>query len=321
MTTPGLLQTLGLRATTGTARSGGPLAGGGTGRGRQPTGPIKPSLADPPDEVRAPPGKPDGNAPFDGTVTDPARRKPPAPLSDEQVRKVLASLPDDPVKRTEIVAGAVSRISEAARRDPIARGLRDWLARKQPFTSDANARRKLDEGIRDLVDKGIKEGLLQLVSGLLGREPVEIDREKRDKDPIKRPGNDTGEHIGKSPEFDLPIDKPPRVRATHFEFLAAPDHVMGGKRMAIRLRTPSTFRPGVAGAAYVAISSRADFEAKSPHRESDVKFDSKGDLSLSIVAPLESGRYVMYVVVGSSREERPVHEFSVTVATPGTQAR
>ncbi|HMC16813.1 MAG TPA: hypothetical protein VKI18_14340, partial [Albitalea sp.] len=114
-------------------------------------------------------------------------------LADEQLEKILSSLPDDPVKRTEVVAGAVSRITEKARRDPIARGLRDWLANKQPFTSDANARKKLDDGIKDLVEKGVKEGLLALVSGLLGKAPTEVDRNKKPKDPITLPEKDPGE--------------------------------------------------------------------------------------------------------------------------------
>ncbi|GEM_PF-2687575 len=317
MTTTGLLQSLGLRALPDTARPGGTLPGGPKG----PTGPLKPPNYDPPDEVRAPPkAKDTGGGTGKGNAPDPGGKGDFRQLTDEQLQKILSSLPTDPVKRTEVVADAVSRISDKARRDPIARGLRDWLANKQPFTSDANARKKLDEGIKDLVDKGVKDGLLALVSGLLGKDPGQVDRDKKAKDPITRPENDVGEHIGKSPEFDLPLDKPGKVTHTHFEFLKAPDSVTGGKYFSFKLRTPTSFKPGVSGNAYVAISSKADFDAKSPHRESEVKFDTKGDLSLSIVAPLDAGRYVMYVVVGPSREDRPVHEFDVTVTTRGTKA-
>jgi hypothetical protein len=306
MTTTGLLQTLGLRSPAGNTRPGGKQPGGPTG----PTGPIKRPHYDPPDEVRQP-AKEKGSGTGGGAGKD---------LSDDELKKILSSLPTDPVKRTEVVADAVSRITDIARRDPIARALRDWLAKKQPFTSDANARKKLDEGIKSLVEKGIKEGLLALVSGVLGKEPGKIDRDQKAKDPITTPENDTGEHIVKSPEFDLPIDKPGKVKHTNFQFLSAPTSVTGGKYFSIKLRTPTNFKPGKAGSAYVAISSKADFDAKSPRRASDVKFDSKGDLSLSIVAPLEAGRYVMYVVVGPSREEQPLHELDVIVPTSGTKA-
>ena len=290
-TTRGLLQTLGLNTPTrGSTSGGGAKPGGATG----PTGPLKAPNYDPPEETPGPKKK---------------------TLTDAELEKALKSLPTDPPKRAEALADLVTKVSDKAKRDPIVRALRDTIAKIQPIMSDADAKKKIDKAIDDLVDKGVKEGLMQLLKAVVGKEPTPVDRDAPRQDGPNVPEKDLKEHIFKLPEMPLPFDQPPKVRRNSFELLGLSKSYKPSKYFDFKLRTPDWFQVnGRMGAGWVVIASKDDFDKTSgrPTRLRDKRIDSKGELSMSLAAPDEPGRYVVYIVVGSGPEDHPVHEFDVT---------
>jgi len=288
-TTRGLLHSLGLTTPAG-ATGGAAKPVGPTG----PTGPIKPSHYDPPDEVPA------------------AKKK---SLDDAELSKALKSLPTDPPKRAEALADLVTKVSDTAKRDPIVRALRDTIAKIQPIMSDADAKKKIDKAIDDLVSKGAKEALMALLKAAIGKAPTKVDRDAPRQDGPNLPETDLKEKIIKLPEMELPFDKPPKVRRNSFEFLGLSKSYKPSKYFDFKLRTPDWFEPGGRmGAGWVVIASKDDYDKTSgrPRRLRDKRIDSKGELSMSLAAPDEPGRCVIFIVVGPGPENHPVHEFDVT---------
>ncbi|MCW5664396.1 MAG: hypothetical protein KIT35_11230 [Piscinibacter sp.] len=277
-TTRGLLQTLGL----------GPRPGPG------PTGPLKKPGGRPREELPAP-------------------KK--ASISDAEIADALKKLPADPRKQGEALADLVTRIGDAARRDPIVRKLRDAIVKVQPVLPDAEARKKIDKAIDDLVEKGIKEGIKALLTVVVGKAPTEVNREQPKPQGPSMDERDLKERILKSPELPLPFDKPPKLRRNAFEFLGLARSYKASKYFDFKLRTPDWFQPGgKLGAGWVVIGAKDEFDKTGgrPSRLRDKRIDSRGELSMSLAAPDEPGRYVVFVVVGSGPENHPVHEFEVT---------
>lgn len=289
-TTRGLLQALGLTTPGGgSATGGGAKPGGATG----PTGPLKAPNYHPPEEV---PGAKERT------------------LDDAELAKALKGLPTDPPKRAEALADLVTKVSDAAKRDPIVRALRDVIVKMQPVMPDAEAKKKIDKAIDDLVDKGVKEGIMALLKVIVGKEPTKVDRDGPRQDGPNIPEKDLKEKIFKLPEMPLPFDKPPKVRRNSFEFLGLSKSYKPSKYFDFKLRTPDWFQVnGRMGAGWVVVASKDDFDKTSgrPTRLRDKRIDSKGELSMSLAAPDEPGRYVIYIVVGPGPEDHPVHEFDV----------
>ena len=76
-----------------------------------------------------------------------------------------------------MLADLVTKVSDAAKRDPIVRALRDVIVKIQPVMPDAEAKKKIDKAIDDLVTKGVKEGLMALLKVGVGKEPTPVDRD------------------------------------------------------------------------------------------------------------------------------------------------
>lgn len=276
-TTRGLLQTLGL----------GPRPGPG------PTGPLKKPGDRPREELPAPKKN---------------------TLSDAEIADALKKLPADPRKQGEVLADLVTRIGDAARRDPIVRKLRDVIVKVQPFAPDAEARKKIDKAIDDLVEKGLKEGIKALLTAVVGKAPAEVNREQPKPSGPNMEERDLKERILKSPELPLPIDKPPKLRRNAFEFVGLARSYKPSKYFDFKLRTPDWFQPGgKLGAGWVVVGAKDEFDKTSgrPARLRDKRIDSRGELSMSLAAPDDPGRYVVFIVVGSGPENHPVHEFEV----------
>jgi hypothetical protein len=236
-------------------------------------------------------------------------------LDDTELAKALQSLPTDLPKRAEALAELVTKVSDAAKRDPIVRALRDVIVKIQPVMSDAEAKKKIDKAIDDLVAKGVKEGIMALLKVVVGKDPTQVDRDGLPKYGPNVPEKDLGEKIFKLPEMPLPFDKPPPVRRNSFEFLGLSKSYKPSKYFDFKLRTPDWFEVnGRMGAGWVVIASKEDFDKNNgrPTRLRDKRIDAKGEISVSLAAPDDAGRYVIYIVVGSGPEAHPVHEFDVT---------
>ena len=288
--TPGLLQALGLLA---------PAADGTAGSKTKPRAAIGPT-----GPLQVPDYKPREEVPG-------AKKK---GLDDTELAKALKSLPTDPPKRAEALADLVAQVSDVAKRDPIVRALRDTIVRIQPVMADSDARKKIDKAIDDLLTKGAKEALMALLKVAVGKAPTKVDRDAPRQDGPNMPQKDLKEKIFKLPEMPLPFDQPPKVRRNSFELLGLSKSYKPSKYFDFKLRTPDWFVVnGRMGAGWVVIASKDEFDKSGgrPTRLRDKRIDAKGELSMSLAAPDEPGRYVIYIVVGSGAEDRPVHEFDV----------
>lgn len=286
-TTRGLLQSLGLAPLPGGGTTVAPARAGGG-----PTGPLKKPGDEPREEVKAPPKK---------------------KMDDAEIATALKNLPADPKKRGEALADLVTRVGDAARRDPIVRALRDLIVKVQPVMPDADAKKAIDKAIDDLVEKGIKEGIMALLTVVVGKAPTKVDRDAPPKTGPDVKEKDLDEKIFKSPE--IPFGKPPKVRRNSFELLGLSRSYKASKYFDFKLRTPDWFEPnGRMGAGWVVIGTKDEFDKTSgrPPRLRDKRIDTRGELSMSLAAPDEPGRYVLFIVVGSGPENHPVHEFDVT---------
>jgi hypothetical protein len=293
-TTRGLLDSLGLMTPPGGKPASTPVRGGPTG----PTGPLKAPGVEPREEVPA--AKKEKEEGKD--------------LSDAELTKALKSLPADPPKRVEALADLVLKVSDTARRDPIVKALRDAIAKIQPIMSEADAKKKIDKAINDLVDKGVKEGIMQLLKAVIGKEPTKVDRDAPRQDGPNMPPKDLGEKIIKTPPIDLPFDKPPKLKVNRFRIEGLSKTYKPSKYFDFTLTTPDWFEVGGRlGAGWVVIASKDEYAKTGgrPTRLRDKKIETKGKLKMSLVAPDEPGRCVIYVVVGSGPEDSSVEEFDV----------
>lgn len=290
-----LLDTLGLSAPPVT--KGSPPTGAGG-----PTGPLRKTMDPPRDEIAGPrtPDKPAGKG---------------KGLDDDALSKALKSLPSDPSKRAEALADLVTKVSDTARRDPIVRALRDTLAKIQPLMSEKDAKKKIDDAIKDLVDKGAKAALMALLTAAVGRAPAKVDRDAPRKDGPNMPEKDLGEHILKTPELPLPIDKPPPIKVFRFRIEGVAKSYKGGQGIDFTLTTPDGFKPDDAkmGAAWVVISTKDDFDKNGgrPTIGDGRHVTQRGKQKLWMPAPMDPGRYAIFVRQGLGIEDSSVETFEV----------
>lgn len=296
MARTGLLDTLGLSAPIAANKGKAPPVGGSG-----PTGPLR---------------KP-GDVPRDEIAAPRAPDKPPRPgkLDDDALAKALKSLPSAPVKRAEVLADLVTKVSDTARRDPIVRALRDTIAKIQPLMSQADAKKKIDEAIAKLVEKGAKDALMALLKAAVGKAPTKVDRDAPRKDGPNLREKDLGERILKTPELPLPIDKPPPVKVLRFRIEGIARAYKAGQGIDFALTTPDYFKPDDAklGAARVEISTKEDFDKHQgrPTVGNGRHITQRGRQKLWLPAPMEPGRYAIFVRQGTGIEDSSVEEFEV----------
>lgn len=240
--------------------------------------------------------------------------KKPKGLDDAELAKALKSLPADPPKRAEALADLASRITEKTRRDPIVKALRDTIAKIQPIMSDADAKKKFDKALGDLVEKGLKDGLMELLKAAVGKAPSKVDRDAPREDGPLLPKRDPKEQIFKTPELPLPFDQPPKLKVHRFR-IEAPKRVPPSKYFDFTLTTPDGFKPDDAktGAAWVLIATKDDYDKNGgrPTIGRGVHIEKAGRQTLSHAGPDEPGPYVIFVKVGPGNEDSSAEALEV----------
>ena len=242
-----------------------------------------------------PPPRYDGG---DGSGTD---KKPAADLK----------LPADPQKQIDLLADAIARTQDAAKRDKLIRALRDAVAKIQPVMSDKDAKKEIDKAIDSLIASGSKKLLLDLITAIVGKGPST--RPDPDQPHPVGPNvkeKDLGEHIFKSPE--IPIGKPPAVHRNSFEFRGLPKTAKPGAAISYKLLTPDWFDPGKTPGSWVMVMTPEDHSAnKLGGNDTDVHIDSKGTLDLRMRMPDTPGNYVIVIKIQSAFEDYPVEPIEV----------
>ncbi len=220
-------------------------------------------------------------------------------------------LPADPQKQVDLLADAIARTQDAAKRDKLIRALRDAVAKIQPVMSDKDAKKQIDKAIDSLIESGSKKLLLDLITAIVGKGPST----QPDPDQPHAPGpnvkeKDLGEHIFKSPE--IPLGKPPAVHRNSFEFRGLPKSAKPGLSISFKLLTPDWFDPGKTPGSWVMVMTPEDHDAnKLGGNDTDVHIDGKGTLDLRMRMPEAPGSYVIVIKIQSGFEDYPVEPIEV----------
>ena len=224
-----------------------------------------------------------------------------------------AKLPADPKKQVDLLADAIVKVQDAAKRDKLVVLLRDALVKIPPVMSDKDARKAIDKAIDSLIESGSKKLLLSLIEAAVGKKATTMpddDKRAQTGPPLKE--KDLGEHILKSPE--IPIGKPPAVHRNSFEFRGLPRSARPSSYIDFTLRTPDWFEPyGRMGAGWVLIMEADDYKKNrdGAARLKDRHIEQKGELKLSLAMPDDPGNYVIAIKVGPSLESYPVENIEI----------
>lgn len=236
-------------------------------------------------------GLPGLDLPKNGNLADP--KKP-----------IDLKLPDDPQKQVDLLADAIARTQDAAKRDKLVKLLRDAIARIQPVMSDADAKKEINK----LIDKGIdaagKAALLKIIELVVGRGPSQApdpDQPHPTGPNVKE--KDLGEHILKTPE--IPFGKPPATHRNSFEFRGLPKSTKAGGFLDVQLLTPDWFHPDPPATWLTVVTAEAYKQKNLRGYEHEVHLDSKGTLRLTIHLPDEPGSYVVVIKNGDRAEQEP----------------
>ena len=243
------------------------------------------------------------------TPTSLKMRDPAAPTPDPK-------LPADPKKQVDLLADAIVKVQDAAKRDKLIVLLRDALVKIQPVMLDKDAKKAIDKAIDSLVETGSKKLLTLLIETIVGKKATEMPPEdKREHTGPAVKEKDLGEHILKSPELPLPFDKAPKVHRNSFEFRGLPKKARASSYLDFKLRTPDWFEPyGKMGAGRVVVMLADDFKKNrdGAARLADKRIENKGEVAMSLLLPIDPGSYVIGIVVGPGLESYPTEDIELT---------
>lgn len=224
------------------------------------------------------------------------------PLADPPGPAIGPDAPStDPKARINLLTELILTTADKTRKDQLVRELRDWLVKIQPVMPKDAAKKAIDDAITSLVDKGIKAGIMALLQAATGKSPSTMppDSDNNHTGPAIAP-KDLGEHVIKLPP--LPLDNVPKSHRYSFEFHGLKSPYKPGAYFDFTLYTPDGFEPnGQAGAGRVVVMEFEDFTkngGKDANRIRSVRIESKGKVSMSVLAPEAPGRYVLGVIVG-----------------------
>lgn len=229
--------------------------------------------------------------------------------------KVDFKLPSDPKKQVDVFAQALEKTTDAVQRDKLVRGLRDALSKiPQPFLTPDEVKKKIDEGIKSLIESKSKELLLKLIEAAVGQKAQKVDPDAKPQYGPRVEEKDLGEKILKTPEIPLPWDKPKAPVQGFFEFRGLPRTAKPGSYVSFKLRTPHWWDPGKFPGSWVVSETAADY-AKDSTRPSasaaQVHLDTAGELSLSIALPEGAGEAVLAISVQGQLEHDPVERIKL----------
>ncbi|MGZ5131514.1 MAG: hypothetical protein ACXWCO_13000 [Caldimonas sp.] len=225
-------------------------------------------------------------------------------------------LPADPKKQVDVLADAIVKVQAGVKRDKLVVLLRDAIVRIQPVMDDKDAKKKIDKAIDSLIETGSKKLLMTLIETIVGKKATEMPPEdKREHTGPAVKEKDLGEHILKSPELPLPFDKAPKVHRNSFEFRGLPKKARASSYLDFKLRTPDWFEPyGKMGAGRVVAMLADDYKKNrdGAERLSDKRIENKGEVAMTLLLPIDPGKYVIGIVVGPSLESYPIEDIELT---------
>jgi hypothetical protein len=243
------------------------------------------------DTPRSPAAKPDTPSGSASPAASPAKEETPPPVGDI---KALTEL----IKKT----------SDAVKRDPLVRKLRDALADLQPFMPAQDARKEIDNAIDALVKAGSDAAIMAILQAITGRSPSLVTDQQRNQPGPYAPQVPVQTFKGPS----IPMnDAPKPAPKFSFEYRNGPQKSYApGATIKFTLIAPdfSTLQ----GGKRLVIVADADRNTASPDRVGSVKLESAAPTSIEVTAPQTLGKYLFRLDIGLSFDYSSIQEFEVT---------
>ena len=256
-----------------------------------PTGPTSTS----PTPSAAPPaGK---GHPLPGGPPSPSTTKP----LDQAAREIK--------EYTELVKKA----SDAVRRDPLVKKLREALAAIQPFLPAKDAQKIIDDAVRSLVENGIDSGIMAILQAVTGKSPAAMPPAGSSRQTGPTVPGVPGETIIPGPKLPIP-DVPKAPPTTSFHYKNGPHRSYApGDKIKFTVVPPESFL-SITGAKRVVILAEAARKEVNPDpkdRFGQVVLESASPTEVEFTAPQKPGKYVIRVDIGMSFEESSIQDFEV----------
>ena len=234
-------------------------------------------------------------APRPGTLPGPRV----GPLADPPGPAGGGKLPPAPnTGRINELTDLIPTIADKVKKDQFVRELRDLLVRIEPVIPKAEAKKAIDGAIGDLVDKGIKAGIMKVLQAITGRAPSAMppDEANTHTGPALTP-KDLHQQTFSVP---IPFDSPPKLHRYSFEFRGLKSPYQPGSFIDFTLYTPDDFDLGKPGAKRVVLMAYDDKKQETTGEYiHQATIESKGPVSMHIQAPDTPGTYVLGIVLGA----------------------
>ena len=227
--------------------------------------------------------------------------------------KVDFKLPSDPKAQLDLFAQAIEKTTDAAQRDKLVRGLRDALSKiPQPFLKPDEVKKKIDDGIRSLIDSKSKELLLKLIEAAVGQKAQKVDPDAKPAYGPRVEEKDLGEKILKIP-LPFPGDAPKKPVQGSFEFRGLPRSARPSSYVSFKLRTPHWWDAGRYPGSYVVSMDATAYERDKDRATTagETHLVESGELSLSILLPDAPGVAVLAIKVQGTLESHPVERIEL----------
>ncbi|MEP6587267.1 MAG: DUF4157 domain-containing protein [Polaromonas sp.] len=209
---------------------------------------------------------------------------------------------------------AIKRTGDAVLRDPLVKGLRDWLAKVQPFLPAKDAQQMIDDAVRALIKDGVDAGIMAILKAVTGISPQTMPENRNQTGP-GTPTKDLGEHIVQGPKITI-NDAPKPMPRLNFEYKGGPlASYTAGAPMKFTIVPPDNFY-ALNGGKRLVVTLAADRNVPNPEqRFATVELTSSSPKVIDITAPDKPGKYVVRVDVGMGPDYSSVREFEVTAGT------
>lgn len=237
---------------------------------------------------------------------EPEAKRTPLPPSPPAQKATAAE-----VGRIKELTELIKKVSDAAKRDPLVRELRDLLSKIQPVMPTKDAKKMIDDAIEPLVKEGLDAGIKAILEAVVGKSPSTMpdDRSRSQIGPAL-PERDLGVHIFQGPKIPIK-DAPAPSHRFSFEYrnVLRKSYEPGGI-IKFTLIPPDNFSM-MQGNKHLVIVAEADRNSPNPDRLARIRLESASPTPIEMQAPQKPGKYVIRVDIGLGFDYSSVQEFEV----------
>jgi Domain of unknown function (DUF4157) len=234
--------------------------------------------------------------------TTPGVSLPPPPATPNNLALAVGQIKE----LTELI----QKTSDAAKKDPLIRNLRDLLSKLTPFIKTKDAQKMIDNAIESFVKDTTNNAIMSLLTTITGRSPTTMPENRNQTGP-NMPEKDLGTRIFQGPKITINDVPKPRTRFS-FEYRNGPKKSYeAGSEISFTLIPPDDFS-SLPGAKRLVIVADSDRSLLNPERLHRVSIESASPQQIVLKAPEKPGNYVIRVDTGLGFDYSSIQNFEVT---------